>query len=125
MARRLGVVEGYHHVPNWFYPSAEEYRLSQPERAVFLALCHLCDRDWLVTSSARVIADTAGLGRTAVVAALPALAQRGFLVDLGVPAARQPRHYRISVAKPLPPAQQFGPATVRATMTGTGWLEAL
>lgn len=125
VARKLGVVPDYFLVPDWLFHSAVAYRLSQPEIITFVAMCSLCDRDRLVTSSMREIAETAGLGRTSVVAAVPALVERGFLVDLGAPAARRPRHYRISQAKPLPPSQQFGPATVRAKMTGTGWLEAL
>ena len=125
MARKLGVVPDYFLVPDWLFHSAAAYRLSMAEVLTFVAMCSLCDRDRLVTSSARVIAETAGVGRTSVVAALPALVERGVLVDLGVPAPRRPRHYRISQAKPLPPSQQFGPATVRAKMTGTGWLEAL
>lgn len=125
MARKLGTVPDYHYVPNWFWPSAAEYRLKPREVFTFMVLCYLCDRDWLVTSSLREIAETAGLARSNVALALPALAERGFIVDLGAPAPKRPRHYRISIAKPLPPSQQLGPATIRARMTGTGWLEVL
>lgn len=125
MARKLGVVPDYFLVPDWLFPAAAAYRLSSAEVITFVAMCSLCDRDRLVTSSLREISETCGVARSAVAKAVPALAERGFLVDLGVPIPRRPRHYRISQAKPLPPSQQFGPATVRAKMTGTGWLEAL
>lgn len=126
MARKLGVVPDYFLVPKWFWASAAAYRLSDPEKLTFLAMCSMCDLDRLVTSSQQSIADEAGISLSSVKRALPALVERGFLVDLGQSAPRQPRHYRISQAKPLPPAAQF-PVNVRALhpdAKNSGWRRA-
>lgn len=123
MARRLAEVAKHHLVPNWFTDALDEHRLETAEILTFLAMCGLCDRDRLVTAPQSQIAAYYRMSRRAVQDALPELVKRGFLVDLGAPASRRPRHYRVAEAKPLPPAPAY-PSNVRALHDGMFWKEA-
>lgn len=124
MARKLVEVPSYHLVPNWFPTSVQDHRLEASEILTFLAMCSLCDRDRLVTAPTTTIATRYRISVRSVKRALPVLVERGFLVDLGAPAARRPRHYRVTQAKPLPPAPAF-PTNVRAIHEGSGWMKVV
>lgn len=121
MARKLVEVPSYHLVPNWLTTAVADHRLQPSETLTFLAMCGLCDRDRLVTSSTTAIADYYGISVRSVKNALPVLVERGFLVDLGAPSKNRPRHYRVTQAKPLHPAPAY-PSNVRAIYDENGFI---
>ena len=123
MARRLSVPDNFA-VPRWFFASAEAHRLTPAEMVIFVAMCNLRGEDGIIRSPLRLIAEHSTIARSAVARALPELARRTFLVDLGTPAAKRPREYRIPDVAPLPPYALTNP-TVRATRDGTGWIAVL
>lgn len=123
MARRLSIPDE-HTVPRWFWPAASEHRLKPAEIVVFCALCSLRDETAVIAAPLRLIAEQSTIARSAVAKAMDELTRRTFIVDLGTPAPRRPRRYRIADSRPLPPQVLENP-TRRATRDGSGWLAVL
>lgn len=99
-------------VPRWFAAAQAEHRLKPSEKLTFLSMCSLSLPDLMVESSQGDIAEHYGIAVRSVLAALPVLVQRGFIVELDLISNRV-RRYRISMAKPLPPQPAY-PSNVYA-----------
>ena len=111
-------------VPRWLWTAAADHRLTPAEITVFCAMCSLRGESGVISASLRLIAEQSTISRAAVAAALPELTRRGFLIDLGIPASRRPRMYRVAELPPLPPIAMESPSR-RAVNSGGGWIVAL
>lgn len=109
-------------VPRWFAVAQAEHRLKPNEKLTFLSMCSLSMPDLMVESSQGDIAEHYGIAIRSVRDALPVLVERSFIVELDI-IANKVRRYRISMAKPLPPAPAY-PSNVRAIRdpNSGGWL---
>ena len=98
--------------PHWFAAAQAEHKLSGTEKLTFLSMCALSDPDLMVSRSQREIAEHFGISPRSVQAALVVLVDRAFIVDTRIDGPNRVRLYRISFARPLPPAKIY-PNNVR------------